>query len=450
MTFAVPGRVLGISGRTLFCLHGYAPHYAEDVIDPVSGERVLVMADPHIRRSAYVYSLETGRFLWEFRVPGGAISSNPHIARSANPHIARMVTEEVRSIGAEPGDVICADLDNNFLLVDRKTRRVKWSYRPPDAKWSHDCLPLEGGDLVITDYASGFVRRIGPDGTLRWNLQLGPGVAKLSKVEGKTPSGIHRNDFGGDLLVAVNRSTYGVYEVDSGSGRITWRCPPERDERGLKNAFWTLKPHSALRMGLAELDGNLTVIGLEAGGGVVAVDRDCRPRWGWMKPLSAITDPLRGRWEIYRPTALGLFETTHVFATLDGKIGLIDWGSRYASRVLELDSIPTSNLYWLLAYRRMALEEPEFLDPPVETAEWRSVRFTAFNHGGSTLVLEFLVTPSPYVDCTDGSMWRKFLELRVDPGGSEEVELSGHAACRVSARSAGGETEYSVFVTMMV
>jgi hypothetical protein len=401
------------------------------------------MADPHIRRSAYIYSLDSGKVIWEYRVEGSQLK--------ANPHIARMVTEELRGIGAEPGDVICADLDNRFVLVDRKTKRVKWDYRPREARWSHDCLPLEGGDLVITDYSAGFVRRISPYGKVRWELPLGRGVAKLSRVEGKTPSGIHRNDFGGDLLVAVNRSREGVYEIDSEKGSIVWSCPPGIQMRGARNVFWPLKPHSAVRIGLAELGGNLTVIGMEAGGGVVAVDRDCRPRWGWMKPLTR----LEVEWEpslleIYRPTAIGLFETTHVFTTLDGKLGLIDWGSRFSSRVIEVESLPTSNLYWLLAYRRLADSKPEFLDPPVETAEWRSVRFTAFNHGRSKLTLTFLVTPSPYADCFDGSIWRKAAELRIGPKGSEEIELSGYAACRVVAQSAeGAPTEYTVFVTMM-
>jgi hypothetical protein len=444
MTFPLPSRSSRLTGRVLFSAQGYAPHYAEDVIDPVSGERVLVMADPHIRRSAYIYSLDSGKVIWEFRVPGSQLT--------ANPHIARMVTDELRGIGAEPGDVICADLDNNFILVDRRTRRVKWSHRPADARWSHDCLPLDDGDLVITDYSAGFVRRISPEGTPKWSLSLGPGVAKLSRVEGKTPSGIHRNDFGGDLLVAVNRSREGVYEIDSEKGLIAWSCPPGpvgSEGRGEGNVFWPLKPHSAVRIGLAEFGGNLTVIGMEAGGGVVAVDRDCRPRWGWMKPLTRIQDERGTYREFYRPTAIGLFETTHVFTTLDGKLGLIDWGSRFSSRVVELESVPTSNLYWLLAYRRVAGSEPEHLDPPVETAEWRSVRFTAFNHGPSTLVLTFLVTPSPYVDCGDGSIWRKEAELRIGPEGSEEVELAGHAACRMIAKSADTtSTEYTVFVTM--
>jgi hypothetical protein len=40
------------------------------VMDPVSGERVLVVADPHIRRSAYIYSLDSGKTTTSRRTRG--------------------------------------------------------------------------------------------------------------------------------------------------------------------------------------------------------------------------------------------------------------------------------------------------------------------------------------------------------------------------------------------
>ncbi|MEM0384597.1 MAG: hypothetical protein QXV27_07105, partial [Candidatus Caldarchaeum sp.] len=39
---------------------------------------------------------------------------------------------------ARPGDILCADLDNRFIVVDRVKKTVRWSFRPDDAKWSHD------------------------------------------------------------------------------------------------------------------------------------------------------------------------------------------------------------------------------------------------------------------------------------------------------------------------
>ncbi|MEN3048162.1 MAG: hypothetical protein ABDH63_05220 [Candidatus Caldarchaeales archaeon] len=431
--------MLGLKARVLFSKHGYAPHFAENLIDPVTGEEVLVMADPHIRRSVEIYSLESGEVVWEHRVEGGA-----RTARTANPHIVRMVTEEIPGIGAQPGDVLCADLDNNYVLVSRRGRNVKKVARPDDAKWSHDCLPtsdLKG--LIITDYSAGFVRRIDFDGKTVWNLDLGPGVAKLSRVEGRTPSEIHRNDFGGDLLVAVNRSTEGVYEVREDNGFVKWSCPPVSK----RNVFWPMKPHSALRLGLAELGGNVTVIGMEAGGGVVAVDEDCRPVWGWMRPFIALEDPHR-RWEsreIYRPTSIGLHETTHVFWTLRGRLGLVDWNGRYSSTVLELEELPRSSLYWALAFRDYARPEGEFLDPPLNVMEWDEVALNLLVHKGE-VELTVYGTFSPYVDVGFKDVWFRAESVAAKEGESQVLRFSGLSAIRVRVKSVTPESTYSVFV----
>ncbi|MCS6788129.1 MAG: hypothetical protein NZ733_02415 [Aigarchaeota archaeon] len=428
--------MLGLKARVLFSRHGYAPHFAENLVDPVTGEEVLVMADPHIRRSALIYSLESGEVVWEHRVGGRAVT--------ANPHIVRMVTEEIPEIGAQPGDVICADLDNNYVLVPRKGRNVRLIARPSDAKWSHDCLPtsdLKG--LIITDYSAGFVRRIGFEGNTVWNLKLGPGVAKLSRVEGRTPSGIHGNDFGGDLLVAVNGSREGVFEVREKDGSVVWSCPPD----STKNVFWPMKPHSALRLGLAELGGNVTVIGMEAGGGVVAVDEDCRPVWGWMRPFFALGDKHR-RWgsrEVYRPTSVGLHETTHVFWTLRGRLGLIDWNGRYSSTVLELEELPRSSLFWALAFRDEVGPEGTFLDPPINAMEWEEVALNLLVHGGE-VELTVYGTFSPYADVESKDVWFRAESVTAGEGESRVLRFSNLSAIRVHARSITPNSKYSVFV----
>ena len=71
--------------RVLFNKYGYAPHYAEHVIDPLDGKPKLVMADPHIRHSVYIYNLVDKKIEWEFRVPG---------SRVPNPHVAHIITDE--------------------------------------------------------------------------------------------------------------------------------------------------------------------------------------------------------------------------------------------------------------------------------------------------------------------------------------------------------------------
>ncbi|MCS6769288.1 MAG: hypothetical protein NZ570_02485, partial [Candidatus Caldarchaeum sp.] len=370
------------------------------------------------------------RIIWEYRVPGTSISANPHIARIA---VERMSKFKIR-----PGDVLCADLDNRFVVVDRVKKTVRWSFRPDDAKWSHDLMPTSDfQDVLTTDYATGYLRRVNAEGVVLWSVNLGKGLAKLSRIAGETPSRIHGNSFGGEILATVNQSFRGVYEVAEGRGAIAWSCPPPR---GSKNCFFTLKPHSAVRMGLAELGGNLTVFNHEAGGGFVAVDRDCRPRWGVMKPFTAV-----GGDEIYRPSSTGLYETTHVFLTPHGFLGIIDWDGPDYSTVYELLEPPRKTaLYWLVAWRRRSSSTAEFLDPPVEAGEWREVGFQAVNHGQNRLRIDFYTTLSPLADTADGSVWRLASSLKVEGGGSEETALAGCSSIRVAV-SSEGETTYTLY-----
>ncbi|MEM1936650.1 MAG: hypothetical protein QXV14_02530 [Candidatus Caldarchaeum sp.] len=423
--------VAGAEARILFRKRGYTPHFAEYVEDPVSGDEVVVMADPHSRRSAFIYDPVKNKVLWEFRVPGDSLT--------ANPHIARMATERISGFKARPGDILCADLDNRFIVVDRVKKTVRWSFRPDDAKWSHDFMPSRDlQDMLTTDYSNGYLRRINAEGKILWSVNLGKGLAKLSRISGNTPSRIHGNSYGGDVLAAVNQAYRGVYEVDEGRGSIAWSCPPPR---GSKNCFFTLKPHSAVRLGLAELGGNLTVFNHEAGGGFVAVDKDCRPRWGVMKPFAVV-----GKEEVYRPTSTGLFETTHVFLTPHGFLGLIDWDGPDYSTVYELLQPPTkTSLYWLLAWRRKASTTPEFLDPPVESGEWSETAFQAVNHGQNRMRVDFYTTLSPLADTVDSSLWRLAFTLRVEGGGVEETVVSARSSIRVAV-SSEGDTTYSLYV----
>jgi hypothetical protein len=424
-------RIGGVLCRKVFAKQGYTPHYAEHVEDPVTGKPVLVMADPHSRRSAIIYDPEREKILWEYRVVGSSIK--------ANPHIARLIQERVPALKARPGDIICADLDNRYIVVDRRTRRVKWSYRPPDARWSHDALLTTDHDgLIITDYATGYLRRVAFDGRILWSRNIGKGAAKLSRIYGSTASGIHGNSYGGQILVAVNQSIRGVYEVVEENGEIVWSCPPPR---GSKNVTFTLKPHSAVRTGLAELGGNITIFNQEAGGGLMAVDRDCRPRWGLMKPLTSIDGQ-----EIYRPSSYGLYETTHVFQTLEGSIGFIDWGGASMSTVYELLELPREGSYsWMLAWARRAGSKPEFLDPPLETAEYDVTKAHCRNHGRNPVILDLYAAYSMYADTRDSEQWRPVGSVEIPAGGWGDMDLEGYTAVRISARSPG-ETTYTLYI----
>ncbi|MEM2066853.1 MAG: hypothetical protein QXH59_10255, partial [Candidatus Caldarchaeum sp.] len=66
--------IAGCRMRILFRKRGYTPHFAEYVDDPLTGDRVVVMADPHTRRSAFIYHPEKKQIIWEHRVTGSQLT----------------------------------------------------------------------------------------------------------------------------------------------------------------------------------------------------------------------------------------------------------------------------------------------------------------------------------------------------------------------------------------
>jgi hypothetical protein len=326
-------------------------------------------------------------------------------------------------IRAGPGDIIAPAPDNTWVVIDRRTKSVKFKLKPVFvAKWVHDIVPSTSGDgLIVTDYGVG-VFKVGFDGSVRWGPIIGGSSAKLSRVFHAIREG-HEPSFGGDYIAVANRDTSGVYEV-SNEGSITWFCG---SNPGAINVFWPFTPHSAFRLGLAERGGNLTVVGLEAGGGIVAIDKDCRPRWGIVKPYSLIPT-----W-IYRPTSFGLMETTHVFPTLRGTIGFVDWSGYYGSIVGEVLEIPYHQTLWFaLAHDHDPGEEGTYYDPPLEVSEWREVKLFFINIGSKSLDYSIYVTNMPFLNPFDWpTHWKKLKDGKVDAGSIEEVDVSGYAAVRV-------------------
>jgi len=353
----------------LFYKYGYGPHFVEHVVDPRDDREKLVMADPHFRRSAIIYDLKGREIEWEYEVPGTTIS--------ANPHMARMLTADVPEIGAEAGDIVCPDRDNRWILVDRDSKEVKWTLTQDDAQLAHDILLSKYNDgFIITDYLSSFCRKVNFNGSVAWDLDAGY-AAKLSLIEGASPSGGQTNSFGGDYLVVGNGDAGFVIEVKDSDGTIVWRLG---DVWGAAGLFWTFKPHSAFRLGMCEVDGNLTVIGFEAGGGIVAVDKDGRPRWGFMKPYTMLPE------RVYRPTTFGLMETFQVFPTLWGTIGAVDASGKYANRVVEITRWPRRTTLWtILSHDHDPGDDGTYYDPPLETAEWDEVYITFINVGDNPL-----------------------------------------------------------------
>ena len=419
----------------LFYRYGYGPHYAEHVIDPRDGREKLVMADPHFQHSALIYDLKNREIEWEYEVPGDVVG--------ANPHMAHMLLEDVAEIGGEAGDIVCADRDNRWILVDRDSKEVKWSLTQDDVGWAHDILLAKGGDgFIITDYTASFCRKVKFDGSVVWSIDVGY-AAKLSLVEGI--AGLHSNSFGGDYLVVGNTDVGAVLEVKDSDGSIAWGA---RLVMGGTNCFWPFKPHSAFRLGMAEVEGNLTVIGMEAGGGIVAVDRDCRPRWGFMKPYTQLPEG------IYRPTAYGLIETFHVFPTLWGTVGAVDASGKYGVRVVEITKWPRKTTLWhILAHDHDPGDGGTYYDPPLETAEWDEVYITFINVGDNPLDYTVYGSRTPWLTPGDfPSHWEVLDSGSVAGGAVANVVVDEKwADVRVFGKraTAGSGSSWKIIVTFV-
>ncbi|MCI4438081.1 MAG: hypothetical protein JHC33_14845 [Ignisphaera sp.] len=423
----------GFKFRVLFYKPGYTPHYAEHVIDPRDGREKLVMADPHNRFSVIVYDISRGVIEEEIQVPGKTLP---------NPHTAHMLLEDIPAIKAFAGDIICADKDGRWVVIDRDSKKVKWSLYIEDAQWPHDIVPVEDG-FIVTDYGSGgfggFVRRIRFDGSTVWSLPM-YGAAKISRVFGSTASGVHTNSFGGRYIVAQNLDTGAVYEVDD-DGRIVWRCPKREGEA---NSVWIFKPHSAFRLGLAEAGGNLTVVGLEAGGGIIALDYFCRPRWGITSLYTHLPLPH------YTPTSYGLMETTHVFPTLWGSIAAIDWRGSDGSMVIEVLEIPKTPLAWILA---LGVDPGNgmWIDPPLEILDKDFVALDIANDGDAMVEWRLYVTRCPAIVSSTEARWRLLEAGTVYPGSVEDVEIDNrrhrYSFARLMLKKIGaGKASASIFV----
>jgi len=434
----------GFKFRILFYKYGYTPHYAEHIVDPIDGREKLVLAIPHTtpsRGKVVILDLEDGRVEWEVSVPEGPVF-NPHMAHmisEINPLTGSWV-DVATSMGLELGDVVAPSRDNSWVVFDRRTKAVKRVVKPGfDARWVHDIIPSVNGDgFIVSDYGVGFYK-IRFDGSTVWGPLIGSGAAKISFIESTTPNW-HSPSFGGRYLLVRNRDVEGVYEVDD-SGNVVWRCA---SSPGGVNVFWPFTPHSAFRTGVAELGGQLTIVGFEAGGGIVALDRDCRPRWGVMKGFSVTPSTA------YRPTSFGLLETTHVFPTLRGTIGFIDWGGKYGSVVGEILEIPYHQTLWfILAQDHDPGDAWHEYNPPIEVGEWRETKIVISANPGGPLEYAIYGTNIPYIHGSSAK-WKQIARGTVNPEDYLEVDVSGNTFIKITGRRAvtGTPSSWKIIVIL--
>lgn len=309
-----------------FSKEGYTPHFAEHIIDPTDNKEKLVMADPHTRYSAFIWNIADQRIEWEYQF------SAPTGEQVHNPHTARMILEDISGFG-DAGDIYCCNPDQEIIVIDRDTKEIKktiTTFFSPS--FLHEaCLSVDNDALIVTDYTLPKIAKITFAGAEVWSLADCWGMPGKVHIIKNAHAEAHDPSFGGDYLICANAAMGQVNEIKDDGTRI-WACPNSQDGQGMNVPY----PHTAMRIGRAEWAGNITVVCCEAGGGIVGLTFT-------RFPLFAIGGRLTktyGGSEMYNPSISGLCETTHVFPTLDGKIGFIDWGGENRSNVGVILSFP--------------------------------------------------------------------------------------------------------------
>jgi len=430
----------GLEYNILFAKAGYTPHYAEHVIDPIDGREKLVMFDPHTRKSAFIYDLKTREIEWEFIVPGTA---------RANPHQGGMLLEDVPNFG-DAGDIYCTDKDNNIIVVDRETKQIKFSKTPPFTPSFLHCVKLgrDKQSLIVTDYDLPRISKLRlPDLTEMWSITTIYVPSKISIIEGKEFS--HTPSFGGDYLIPSNTVSRGtIYELRDSDGSIAWQAP-SADGRGP----WICTPHSAFRMGRIEYLGNITVVGSEGGGGIYAIDRFGRVVWcvsGTAVDASVELDRL-----LYSVNTRGLGEVTHVFPTLNGRIGFISWSGFNSSIVGEITRLPQrQESTYILAANKTSTDDWEYLEPAIRAEEWDETVIIVKNTGANPLTWKVDAYPAPYAALHDPThyLWGRVPlvpQVSVPGGETDSVSIEKRSTwLNVAVKSAvpGSSTRYTILV----
>jgi len=375
----------GFDNELWFSKDGYTPHYAEHIIDPIDGKEKLIMADPHTYQGVVLYNLADKRIEWEVKVPGSTIN---------NPHTARVLMEDVDGFG-DAGDIYCCDMDQRIIVFDRATQEIKKAITISavggqwDPNWLHEaCLSVDPvPHLILTDYN-------GPDGYRYAKYRISDGVlawhkgdfghpAKVCPIVGAHAS-LHTPDYGGDYLICSNEFHGSVWEIKDSDGTWTWARPRDRQGPSL------VSPHAAIRMGRVENVGWYTVVATESGGGLMAIHFMGAPIWG----IGNRAGKSVGGDSVYTASVHGLSEITHVFPTLDGRIGIVDWGGLNRANVVIINEIPQKqHVSWQLEHEIATTNDYSFLEH-VPVADWDETHIVIKNVGGGGNQLQWKVLGS--------------------------------------------------------
>lgn len=383
----------GFDSEVWFSKSGWTPHYAEHVIDPADGLEKLVMADPHTQHKAFIWNIAEQRIEWEYDFGG-----------VNNPHTARMLMEDIPCFG-EKGDIYCVSPQEHVIVIDRRSREIKTTKQVP---WTPNGLydvivGKNPGTVILSEYlggptSSGRVAKCSFDCgdmmTLDWAIdQVINQPGKLSQIEYTGTA--HNPDFGGDYLVVDNTFEGQVYEISDSDGAIVWRSMFNYEGAALT------KPHSAYRSGRVEAAGNVTIAAMESGGGIMAIASTGQPVWaigagGWHREPDLF----------YQMSRHGLTEVTHVFPTLDGRIGFVDWSGVDRSSVCIMNGLPQKqNANWQVYHeRQVPAAYSSEAQVPIK-ADWDEIWITIKNTGEQPLTWRIRGCPALWGSITDPDRW---------------------------------------------
>ncbi|MEM2374222.1 MAG: hypothetical protein QXI11_07250 [Thermoproteota archaeon] len=435
----------GLEYKILFAKVGYTPHSAEHIIDPVDGREKLVMFDPCTRKSAIIYDVKKREIEWEYVVPGTTVRDNPHQGG--------MLLEDVEGFG-RAGDVYCTDRDNNIIVVDRKTKEIKFRKKPTSftPQFLVSVLKVIGNNVIALDYNANIVAKLSiPDLAEVWRRTDIPHPLKTSIIVGAGRPH-HNPSFGGEYLVTANYSDFeftkqgGVFELRDADGSTAWSMPnPFPDGRGA----WVGAPGSAFRLGRVEWYGGITVICGEGGGGILGVGYTGEPAWGINS--SQLMRPDGSLQYYYNP--YNLAEVTYVFPTLNGRIGFIAWTGVDSSIVGEIVKLPEKQtVSYVLAFNLTTTDSFVYLEPIVADG-WDEVQIGIRNTGTNSLDWTVRGYMLPFLNFRDYPSRGRFTVIppaTVPGGGEDEVDLV-HPFCfyevGVKSTAAGASTTFEVYVT---
>jgi len=432
--------VVGYSGfkySILFFKPGYTPHYAEHVIDPVDGREKLVLAIPHTLYAGHIliYDIENDVIEWDVNL-GQLVPWNV-----SNPHIAHMIVDDDNSnlwtgswsgiigpgkINAEPGDIIAPAPNNTWVVIDRKTKRIKWTLKPSysaSSYWVDDIIPSVNNDgVIVSDYNNGLFK-LDFNGSIKWAISQSHTAAVSRIVAG--------GSLGGSYIASINTGSGAVWEVDD-SGNIVWGTNKPVNGVG----YVPLPtPWSAFRKGYPETTVT-TIIGLEGGGGgIIAVDDQRLVRWGIVNIAQQVE---RG----YRASSYGLNEIWAVFPTLRGTIGFIDVGGPRGSIVGEVLEVPYhQQIAFYYVYNNDPGDNWICYNPRFAFGEWRYGKMLLSNGGPGGVNYTIYYSYPNYV--SSGS---------INAGGKVEVDISSYlmyylTVCAVRATT-GTAASLSVWVML--